>query len=73
MTVKKVTKIEKAFIEKREKKNRPETQLVTLRIPSAILEEIDATVLARPLKTSRNNWILEVLYNNLNDIKNTSM
>jgi len=65
MTVKKVTKIEKDFIEKIEKKNKPGTQLVTLRIPNVILEEIDAKVLSRPLKISRNAWILGVLYNNL--------
>lgn len=73
MTVKKVSKIEKAFIEKKEEiKPKLTTQLVTLRIPENILEEIDSQVLSKPLKTSRNAWILEVLYNNLNDIKNTS-
>ena len=73
MTVKKVTKIEKDFIEKIEKKIKPGTQLVTLRIPNVILEEIDAMILSRPLKTSRNAWILEVLYNNLRDSKNASI
>ena len=73
MTVKKISRVEKDFIEKCEKKIRPATQLVTLRIPSVILEEIDAMVLSRPLKTSRNNWILEVLYNNLNDTKKPSI
>ena len=70
MTVKKVTKIEKEFIEKKEQdKSKFATQLVTLRIPENLLEEIDAEVLSRPLKTSRNAWILEVLYNKINDIK----
>lgn len=73
MTVKKVSKLEKAFIEKKEDtKPKLATQLVTLRIPENILEEIDAQVLSRPLKTSRNAWILEVLYNNLNDSEKIS-
>ncbi len=73
MTVKKVSKIEKDFIEKKEEaKPKLATQLVTLRIPENILEEIDAQVLSKPLKTSRNAWILDVLYNKLNDSKNTS-
>jgi len=70
MTVKKVTKIEKEFIEKKEEtKSKLATQLVTLRIPEKLLEKIDSQVLSRPLKTSRNAWILEVLYNNLNGSK----
>lgn len=73
MTVKKVTKIEKDFIERSDKKDKIGTQLVTLRIPNVILEEIDAKVLSKPLKISRNAWILEVLYNNLIDSKNTSI
>lgn len=68
MTVKKVSKIEKEFIEKKEEvKSKLATQLVTLRIPENLLEEIDSQVLSRPLKTSRNAWILEVLYDKLKE------
>ncbi len=74
MTVKKVTKIEKEFIEKQnnkeETKSKLRSQLVTLRIPENLLEEIDAQVHSKPLKTSRNAWILGVIYKNLKDSKN---
>lgn len=69
MTVKKVSKIEKEFIEKKEDvRSKLATQLVTLRIPENLLKEIDDQVLSRPLKTSRNAWILEVIYNNLKGV-----
>ena len=65
MSVKKISKKEKDFITSKKentKKNNTDSQLVTLRIPEDLLEKIDIKVLSRPLKVSRNMWILETLH-----------
>ncbi len=68
MPVKKITRVEKKFITNSDdRKSKTNTQLVTLRIPEDLLKEIDDRVLSRPLKTSRNMWILEVIYRALNN------
>ncbi len=68
MPVKKITRVEKEFITNSDdRKSKTNTQLVTLRIPEDLLKEIDDRVLSRPLKTSRNMWILEVIYHALNN------
>ena len=41
------------------------TTPVVLRIPTAMLEQIDTAVKARPIKTPRHRWILEALYEKL--------
>ena len=41
------------------------TTAVVLRIPAAMLEQIDAVVKAQPIKTPRHRWILEALYEKL--------
>ena len=41
------------------------TTAVVLRIPAAMLEQIDAAVKARPIKTPRHRWILEALHEKL--------
>lgn len=73
MPVKKISRIEKNFIEnENDEKNQLKVQLVTLRIPEELLYKIDIKVRSRPLKTSRNTWILETLYNALRDSNSIS-
>jgi hypothetical protein len=38
------------------------TTPVVLRIPTAMLNQIDALVKAQPIKTPRHRWMLEALY-----------
>jgi hypothetical protein len=38
---------------------------VVLRIPTAMLNQIDALVKAQPIKTPRHRWMLEALYEKL--------
>lgn len=38
---------------------------VTVRIPKAMLEEIEALVKARPIKTARHTWLMEAIYEKL--------
>jgi len=39
-----------------------ETTPVILRVPAAMLNQIDALVKAQPIKTPRHRWMLEALY-----------
>jgi hypothetical protein len=41
------------------------TTPVVLRIPTAMLTQIDALVKAQPIKTPRHRWMLEALYEKL--------
>ena len=41
------------------------TTPVVLRIPTAMLNQIDALVKAQPIKTPRHRWMLEALYEKL--------
>ena len=41
------------------------TTPVMLRIPTAMLNQIDALVKAQPIKTPRHRWMLEALYEKL--------
>ena len=41
------------------------TTPVVLRIPTAMLSQIDALVKAQPIKTPRHRWMLEALYEKL--------
>ena len=45
--------------------NENDTTTVILRIPGRILQRVDASVSARPIKTPRNTWILEALLEKL--------
>lgn len=41
------------------------TAAVVLRIPTSMLERIDAAVKAQPIKTPRHRWMLEALHEKL--------
>lgn len=41
------------------------TTAVMLRIPTAMLKQVDAAVKARPIKTPRHRWMLEALHEKL--------
>jgi hypothetical protein len=41
------------------------TSPVMLRIPTGMLQQINAAVKAQPIKTTRHRWILEALYEKL--------
>jgi hypothetical protein len=38
---------------------------VVLRIPNVLLEQIDASVKSRPIRTPRHTWLLEALHEKL--------
>lgn len=35
---------------------------VTVRIPKPMLDDIEALVMARPIKTARHTWLMEAIY-----------
>ena len=41
------------------------TAPIVLRLPAEMLEQIDAAVRSRPVKTPRHTWILEAVYEKL--------
>lgn len=47
------------------KENKSENQKILIRIPSSLLDRVDTDLDSRPLKTSRNTWILEAILEKL--------
>jgi Arc/MetJ-type ribon-helix-helix transcriptional regulator len=35
---------------------------ITVRVPKPMLEDIEAFVKARPIKTARHTWLMEAIY-----------
>lgn len=50
-----------------EKNGKPQegTTPVVLRVPTEMLEQIDTSVKARPIRTPRHTWLLEAVYEKL--------
>lgn len=46
-------------------KSQEETVAVVLRLPSEMLDQIDVSVKARPIRTPRHTWLLEAIHEKL--------
>jgi hypothetical protein len=57
-----IDKAAAVHIDKRSNGDEREEIPVTVRIPKAMLDEIEAFVKARPIKTARHTWLMEAIY-----------
>lgn len=65
MPISKPSKKQETFIQGKKPNNPGKNQGVLLRIPQDFLDKIDNDIANRPIKISRNTWILEAIHNSL--------
>lgn len=62
MAISRATQKQKEFISGKKRKHLVEGKSVLLRIPEEMLERIENAIEDRPVRISRNTWLLEAAY-----------